>query len=260
MKIVTYNVRCVWKDDGPDGTNGFINRAGMAYEKISEEMPDVIGFQECHADHVNFLKRVFPEYLFLGHFRNADYDGEGVFTAFLKDKYDLLAYETFWISPTPYVSGSRFKIQSDCPRTCVMTQIRCKKTGEIIRILNLHLDHISDEARVHGMDMIMDKIDEYNAKAEYPTVILGDFNARPESSVIKLCNSRFTDVTANLPVTFHNYGRGSESNNGKGVKIDYIFVSDELAKRAKNTVIWDECIGGIYLSDHYPVCAEFKEN
>ena len=55
MKVVTYNIRCVW--DTCDGINNFIHRAGMIYDKILEEKPDLIGFQEMRAPHVQFFER-----------------------------------------------------------------------------------------------------------------------------------------------------------------------------------------------------------
>ena len=44
MKILSFNIRCPWKDR--DGKNDFIHRAGLIYDKIETEQPDVIAFQE----------------------------------------------------------------------------------------------------------------------------------------------------------------------------------------------------------------------
>ena len=44
MKIVTFNLDCCW--DGAEGINSFIHRAGMIYERINAEKPDIIAFQE----------------------------------------------------------------------------------------------------------------------------------------------------------------------------------------------------------------------
>ena len=56
--------------------------------------------------------------------------------------------------------------------------------GQRVRILNLHLDHISDKARVLGMKVIIDKYVEYKRKNYLPTVMLGDFNCHKDSMVI----------------------------------------------------------------------------
>ena len=56
IKIVTYNLRCIWKGDG---INGFIHRAGMIFDKINAELPDIIAFQEAIPKHIEFLKTAF---------------------------------------------------------------------------------------------------------------------------------------------------------------------------------------------------------
>ena len=43
MKIVTFNIRC---DFGQDGANNFEFRKPLILKRIAEEQPDVIGFQE----------------------------------------------------------------------------------------------------------------------------------------------------------------------------------------------------------------------
>ena len=251
MKIVSFNLRCVWKGDG---INAFIFRAGMIYDKIIREMPDVLAFQEMSVDHLKLLRRMLPEYDFCGQFRSKNYTGEGLFTAIRKDAWDVIANETFWLSPTPYVAGSRYEDQSECPRICVVTQIRHKKTGKMIRLYNIHLDHISDMARIKGIRCVFEKMEEWNGKLPLPSLVLGDYNAYPDSETIRFCDDYKTpamfDVTKEIPVTFHDYGRC-------GVKIDYIYVTEDLKRAFLASDIWADEKEGIYLSDHYPVWAEF---
>ena len=264
MKIVSYNLRCIY--DKWDGINNLIHRAGFIYEKINAEKPDVIAFQEVVEKSLELFTKLFPEYLFLGHFRDADYSGEGVFTAVRKDSISVLGSDDFWLSPTPYVPGSRYENQSVCPRTCLMTLLRDKESGKVFRVYNLHLDHESDEARQKGMECVFEKVKENNEKAALPVVILGDFNAYPEDGVMKMCNNNKSpeiyDVTKDIPVTFHNYGRCAS-------KIDYIYMTKDLTENIKSVTAWDDkCVWhkdtyhgtdvpSIYLSDHYPVCVEF---
>ena len=253
-KIVSFNLRCVWKGDG---INAFIFRAGMIYDKIMREMPDVLAFQEMSTDHLELLKRMLPEYNFCGQFRSKNYSGEGVFTAVRKNVWDVIAYETFWISPTPYVAGSRFEDQSECPRICVVSQVRNRETGKMLRIYNIHLDHISDAARINGIRCVFEKMEEFNRKLPLPSLVLGDYNAYPDSETMRFCNDYKTpvmyDVTEQIPVTFHDFGR-------RGVKIDYIYVTEELKGACVASGIWEDERDGIYLSDHYPIWAEFEQD
>lgn len=246
-KIVTFNLRNSYVNDY-DSINGFSHRAGMVCDKILDEKPDVIAFQEIKQPALTLLKRMLPEYLFLGHFRNADYSGEGLYTAIRTESIELLGLEVIWLSPTPYIAGSRFSDQSECPRTCVMTHIRNKNTGEMMRIYNVHLDHISNSARELGMSAVFDYVEEQNKKLSLPYIILGDLNATPDSGVIKMCNDAdgIFDATRDIPYTFHAFGQ-------KQSKIDYIFLSDNFKKRVADCSAWTEEFDGIYLSDHFPV-------
>lgn len=256
MKIVTFNLRCVWDKDG---INSFIHRVGMIYDKIKEEMPDIIAFQECTPRSMELMEKMFPEYSFSGMFRSENYWGEGLFTAVRKEDFRIASAESFWISPTPYVPGSRFPEQSDCPRICNAVVVRNRKTDKMIRLFNIHLDHISEAARVKGMDFMLGKMAEYNKQLPLPSVILGDFNCTPESEPIKMCvaceNPVLFDVTAGIECTNHDFGR---FDGCSAKKIDYIFVTQELNKSFRSVTVWDTCHDGIYLSDHYPVCAEFE--
>jgi endonuclease/exonuclease/phosphatase family metal-dependent hydrolase len=256
IKIVTFNVRCSWAGDK---INSFVHRVGLIYDKINEEKADVIAFQECTPKIMDLMEKMFPEYSFHGMYRSENYWGEGLFVAVRKDMWRVVASESFWVSPTPYVPGSRFPIQSECPRICNVVQIRRKESGEMMRIFNIHLDHISDEARIEGIKCVMGKLEEYNARLPLPAVILGDFNAGPECSTIKFCNeyekTPIFDVTKDIQLTYHGF-------NGVLIpeweKIDYIYVSGGLEKSLTEVGIWDTVHHGIYLSDHYPVYAEFE--
>ncbi len=251
IKIVSFNIRGDWENDG---VNSFIHRFGGMIEKILTENPDVIGFQEVTDPIIAFMKRALPEYEFVGQGRYKDYKGEGLYTAIKKDTFDVIGFETFWMSETPYIPESRYKNQSDCPRICVAARIMHKTTGEQMRALNIHLDHISDEARILGMDCVLGYLNDVNAKINLPYVILGDFNAKPDSKTIENCDNfdGMTRTTKDVTNTFHNFGRGDE------MTIDYIYMSNGLAQRVTKTGKWTDRKNGIYLSDHYPIFADVK--
>lgn len=254
MQMVSFNLRHVWDEDG---TNSFVHRAVGIYDKIIKEMPEVIMFQEMREGNLKVMERLLPEYKFYGHFRDADYMGEGVFTAVLDEKVQAIGMDSYWLSPTPYVPGSRFENQSECPRTCLSLKIRDKETNKVFRVLNTHLDHISDAARIEGIRLVLDRTYEDMQKEKLPTILGGDFNARPDSETIKYCNEydklKMYDVTDKIDATFHDFGK-------RAVKIDYIFVTEDVKNGVGDVYIWDECVNGIYLSDHYPVCMELNVN
>jgi len=149
MKLVTFNIRCSWDKDG---INNFLHRAGGIACVIKSEKPDVVCFQECTDQIYDLLKTFLPDYHIVFNQRNADLKGEGLATALRKDSAELLGLESFWLSPTPYLPGSRYEEQSLCPRICQCVTVRCE--DKIFRVYNVHLDHKSDLARRLGIDAV----------------------------------------------------------------------------------------------------------
>ena len=245
MKIVTYNLRCVYDRDG---INSFVHRAVIIRDKINAEKPDVIAFQEITPGNLEVMKLLLPDYSFAGIFRSKNFDGEGLYTAVRNESCELIGVESVWLSPTPHVPGSRFEEQSDCPRVCVETEVLHKATKKRIRLFNIHLDHISESARVLGIKAVFEFAEKFGR--EIPRVFLGDLNAEPTDEAVVYCEKQdgLADLTKNIKITFHDFGRRS-------LKIDYIFADKCLADLVTEVSPWDDCKNGVYLSDHYPICA-----
>lgn len=255
MKVVSYNLRYM-PNTTIDGINNFIHRAGMIFEKIHSEMPDIIGFQEVLPRQFTYLERMLTEYTLIGQFRDADFLGEGNFVAVRKDRFQILGFDTFWLSPTPLVPASRFEGQSDCPRICNVLRLRHKQTNFIFRVFNTHLDHVGEEARVKGMRAILDELERLNAITEFPAMIMGDFNAYPDSETVRMCNEYekypMRDTTAGLAYTFDFFGTANK------VKIDYLYMTNELADKVTAFGQWNDEHEGCFLSDHTPIWAEVE--
>lgn len=251
MKVVTINIKCDSsnvKPGTPLGRNTFAARCEYLKARIRKEDPDIMGFQETQPHMIAWLKENLPEYYFMGNGREKDFSGETMLLGIKKDKFELWGFETFWLSPTPYVPGSRYAKQSDCPRTCAVALLRCDEFDFPFRVYTTHLDHESDEARQLGMAAIVERIKADNAKIAAPCILMGDMNAFPGTIVFDPLKEIDTmrDTTENVGNTFHGFGTWAETT-----KIDYIFVTapfkDSDARR------WHEEHDGIYLSDHDPV-------
>ena len=255
MKIVTFNLRCEWRGDGQ---NAFIHRAGPIYEKVITEKPTVIAFQEVIPASLEVLKRLLPEYEFFGGMRTESHDGEGLYTALRREDTTLLGGEVFWLSPTPYIAGSRFEGQSPFPRVGIYTRILCKKTGEVLSLFNLHLDYLSAEVAEKELACTIGYIRKRAGCVDTDkTVILGDFNVTPNSPALAPLREMpwLYDATEGIVSTFHDFGRRAD---GDEVKIDYIFLSEAMRGRVAAVTLWQDEHAGIYLSDHYPVCLELN--
>ena len=97
MKFVTFNIRC---DFGQDGANNFIYRRPLILEKIRQEKPDIIGFQEVLPHVAAWLKENLTEYYIAGCGREKDLTGEAMIIAYRKERFQSVSLETFWLSPT----------------------------------------------------------------------------------------------------------------------------------------------------------------
>lgn len=254
LKIVTFNLRT---NTEHDKINMFDIRRGMVLAKIDEEQPDIIGFQEMKWDMRAFLVRHLPDYLIVGSPRSADERDERVDIAIRRDVCELRQLESFRLSPTPEIPGSRYPDQSTCPRITTQVMLKHRDFESPIRVYNTHLDHVGSEARLLGMRQILAKIKSDSEKLDAPFFITGDFNATPgEPPVVETLRDGIppvTDLTAALTETFHNWGQV------KNEKIDYIFADSRIARGDNFKVSrWTDEKFGVYLSDHYPVEAEIE--
>ena len=222
----------------------------MIAKALSREEFDIIGFQEVLPHIHPWLHEHLEGYTVVGCGREGDRDGEGTPIAYKSDKFYLFSFDTFWLSPTPAVPGSRFlRDQSGCPRVCSVAVLIDKATHGIVRVYNTHLDHVGENARKKGMSVVLKRIaKDGKLFPDSHVVLMGDFNAYPDSPFLQNIDG-LTDVTAHIPVTFHAY------NNPKAFgKIDYIYTD----MKAENVRILDDEREGVYLSDHYPVAAELQ--
>ena len=246
---MTFNIRIAVASDG---ANSFDNRKERIKETIMYERPDVIGFQEASDGMIDWIKvAIRSKYTVIGTGRNADLTGEGARIAFKKKKFDLVSLETFWLSETPSIPGSRYTSdQSIHPRIFTAIELMDKKSRKIFRIINTHLDHQGELARVCGATQILQYISAKNKLFPCHNVLMGDLNARPDSCVVKLISSHMEELTSEVGQTFHGFGR---IKNEPSYHIDYIF--SDAKKVAPSYAVADESVSGVYISDHYPVCS-----
>ena len=161
-----------------------------------------------------------------------------------KDTLKPLDSGHFWLSETPdkesYGWGASF-IRITC--WVLFEEI---KTGKKFAFVNTHLDHISKDARVNGIQLICDFISERFGK-DMPLVLTGDFNATPDSETIEKANSLLNDARAVAKsstdeITFHGY---SEPDLSKNIECDKFELVKEFNENMPQ-------------SDHYGIMAEIN--
>ena len=248
MKFVTFNLRC---DHQQDGINCFQYRQPLILRVIGEEKPDVLCFQEVLPHMAAWLRNSLTGYYVIGCGRGEKLDSEQMTIAFRKDGYQLLEMHTFWLSETPAVPGSRYPGQSSNTRICTEAVLMEGDGGQVFRVLNTHLDHVGKEARERGLAQILRYADEPGPFSHAPMILAGDFNAEPDDEEMALLRKdpSLTIVTENIGITYHGYGKGDPCS-----QIDYIVLRG--AVQCAGVTKWTQEENGVYLSDHYPVCAQ----
>lgn len=246
MNIVTYNIRYAYRTDKE---NSFVHRLGIILDTIREKAPDIICFQEATPENMGALRRCLaPDYTVLLTQREPGLTGEGLAVAYRQDKVSLYGLEVLWLSPTPHEIASKFPGQSKHSRICQKLLFKNEQTGNLFRVYNLHLEEISEVVREQLMALALSWMGEETV----PTILLGDFNSTPGNKVYAACREKgLVELTEQIPVTFHGFGK-----RDPGYKLDYIWVASDVAQKVSTVKAWDQCVNGIYLSDHYPIAAE----
>ncbi len=248
MKIVTFNIRY---DCGQDGINNICYRKPLILQKIRQEAPDIVCFQEVLPHVAVWLKESLEEYYVVGCGRSETLEDEQTAIAYRKDVCNLIRLEVYWLSGTPYVPASRYPDQSICPRMCTEVVFQELATGKVFRVANTHLDHEGPEARKQGLRQILDRLEGEERYAGTPVVVTGDMNAWPGSETIAVLEEYpYENVTKDIGITFHGFGKTREPGC-----IDYIFTKGFVCESRER---WTDEQEGVFLSDHFPVCAVLR--
>jgi len=248
LMVMSFNMRC---DVASDGINAFENRKARIAEMLGRYSPDVIGFQEITPTMREWLVETLSDYYTVGAGRNADYSGESALIAYKKSVFDLISCESIMLSSTPHIMGSRYEgtDQSRCPRVYTRLLLKHKDIRDPIYFYNVHTDHEGHLARTLATVQLLQDICSHNRNF----VMTGDFNAQPDDDEIKMLTAatarRVIDASEKVGGTFHNYGRLELP-----IKIDYIFT-DARNKVIDCSLIEDESVNDVYLSDHNPLFA-----
>ena len=240
------------------GGRTFAERSKLILDEFLAYEPDLIGFQETQPPQRQWLIDNFTDFQVCGVGRDRDLLGESNVVLFRKSRFDLVFLETFWLSDTPRIPGSRFSTdQSDCPRICTCTTLRERESGRCLRHYNTHLDHVGAFAQAQGISLILNRIASDYAENPLPVVLTGDFNVTPDSLVYKSvvtfagCREPLKDVTADVGPTFHGFRK-----DWPGSKIDYVFTT--LPCDASKSFAARNEKDGLPFSYLYPVGADLE--
>lgn len=175
------------------------------------------------------------------------------------DLIENIMWETIWLSETPEKVGSK-GWGAKHPRILTYGKFKIRETGFEFYFFNTHLDHYTKEARLEGLNLIV----EYMLKfKEYPVILTGDLNMYPEAAEMHALNSRkelYMDTFSPLSPKFDVNGKTTHGFNGgiEGKPIDYIYYSIRDFELIDTIIIHDKVEDRYWLSDHYPVYSQLK--
>lgn len=250
IKMMSYNLRCISPTDF--GKKSWFYRADLIIDDIENEKPGIIGFQEATKWHYAYLTDTLPEYDSVITYRDEAFNSEGCPIFYNKTLYKLVDKGSFWLSETPEVMSKSWGAQFN--RVCSYVILTDNSTGKDFVVFNTHLSHVSDEARINGINVVLQKIAEFGS---LPSVIMGDFNALEGSETyIKVtenfCDARYETENTTDAHTYQGWG-----NPEKYKRIDYFMISKTGFKVNSYNVL-SGLHDGVYSSDHCPIVLEVE--
>lgn len=250
MILMSTNVRCYSPDDL--FKKSWFYRAHLIIDDINAVKPDIIGFQEVTWMHYDYLVKSMPDYLNEIAYRDDFILSEGCPIFYRADKYERIDSGNFWLSETPDVMSKDWGAAHY--RICTYIILKDKSNGNEFIVFNTHLDHVSDEARIEGIKVVLDKIAEFGDR---PAFLMGDMNAKPSSLTIQSTKDAFDDahdiaLLADEGPTYHKWGTQLDRE-----RIDYIMISKGISEVSEYRIV-DNCHNGVYSSDHSSIYIKVK--
>ena len=257
IRLTTYNI---WYDNPGNQGNAWSDRVDGVLETLDELEPGVLCVQEAlHHQLEDIQSAGFSSF---GVGRDDGLDA-GEFTAILyrPELFNLLDGGTFWLSETPDSPGS-LGWDAVLPRIATWVKLEDRKSGKAFFVVNTHLSHVGETARLESVKLILAKAGKISGNA--PLIICGDFNFKPGSepyAYLTRENEAFTfyDSRALSPSHPDDPGfsfAGADFMGTPGNIIDHIFTSGGID--VSTSRIFNNCKKGRCPSDHLPVVLEFS--
>ncbi|MDR6846257.1 endonuclease/exonuclease/phosphatase family protein [Flavobacterium granuli] len=255
LKVMTYNIRL---DIESDGENDWAHRKDFFNGQIQFYAPDIFGVQEAKPNQVLDIATALPQYSYVGIGRDGIGKGESSNIFYNKEKFKIIESNTFWLSPTPETISIGWDAAYN--RVCTYALLKNKQNNKLIWIFNTHLDHVGEEAKTKGLELILSRIEKLNTN-KYPVVLMGDFNSEPETERIIALKNKMNDarsISQEKPFgpygTFNNF----KYNEASTRLIDYIFLSKGSSISVKKYAVLSDTKDLRYPSDHFPVFIEIN--
>ena len=245
ITMVSCNVRC-WSPTDL-GKKSWFYRADLLLSDLAAQAPGIIGFQEVSAMHYRYLVDALVGYDSVIEYRDNSPLSEGCPIFYNTDLYTLKDKGSFWLSETPEVMSKDWDAAHY--RVCSYVILTDKATNQDFVVFNTHLDHVSDEARIKGIAVVLDKIAQFGG---LPAVIMGDFNALEGSKTYRSATEHFLDAQYAAGQTTQSHTYQNWGNPEKFKRLDYFMISKTGFAVEMYDVV-QPIHDGAYASDHNPI-------
>ena len=260
--VVSANIRVpLPADDASD--NGWAVRRKACAEIIRLRNPDVICLQEALLGPIEELRADLGNHFHEFGFHGPEMDtSRGEYQLIAKNpilysatRYDLVSAGGFWLSEKPHLPAT-MSWGSGRARHVNWVRLRERATKHEFRVLNTHLDHVSQVAREKQLAMILEESAMY--ASTFPQILAGDFNVDARNPILgALAGHGWRDTYAEMhgangdgfsAHAFEGFARKTDVG-----RIDFILTRGALTPSAAEIV--RESRDGRYPSDHYFISA-----
>ena len=265
LRVMSCNIRVTGLEADDMPLRRWDDRKEYMVDCILDRRPDIVCMQEVVYDSYAYCRDRMKGYTAVG-FEGPEMDPytEGYHLIaknvifFDRRRFELVSSGCYWLSETPHIGGS-MSWGTARARHCTWVRLRERRSGGEFRVLDVHLDHISDEAKLAQIGMVIEESAQY--PASMPQIMCGDMNSVRQSPPMQaLRASAWSDVFETLNgrieagYTAHAWkGESRPMKPGKG-RIDYIFVTGGV--EAADFNIHKDCKDGMYASDHFFISAD----
>jgi len=258
LSILDLNIRYI---NETDGINIWNNRKNRLVELLLNTKADIFFFQEITHPQSDFIdKHLSSIYEFVGDYRDSTETSEKCSICVNKLKYTINHSGQFWLSSTPDVPGSN-DFGNFFPRICSWASLK-QIDGISLLFMNAHLDHANKKAHLPCVKVLIEEEEKIESKFNEIQFVLiaGCFYCEENDEEIKYIRDQgYSEVI--FENTYHGF-TGVGSNHW-----DYIFWKEKNGSNIKFKEAHVLKTEGIidknqrhYISDHFPVYAEFFLN
>lgn len=266
VRLMSWNIRL---DTPHDGSNAWPHRAGAVIALIRQQQPAVLGLQEVLHHQLVRLESALPGYQRIGVGRDDGQSG-GEYSPLLVDSRRFVVQDsgTFWFNPDNQIGKAGW--DAALPRICSWALLRDKSSGRLLRVLNLHLDHLGAEARRQSVALLASRLKQWQDGV--PAVIMGDFNPSGTDQLLQVMatslpqhrdalsllsdgmpsDSMLSDSQHASSPAYSYYGWDQQPADG--VRLDFLLLPPTQLKLQQAMLIADD--PRQRRSDHLPLVAD----